>query len=138
MAPCRVLPWQCFPWTVSKHRNVLPGMHQQEPPPTQHTAPLQSPCPRWKLRTFSPQLNLRIWHHRNIIKLSILPAPPQAGEVLTQKSWSSAGVGMRGCRAESELHDIGSVPLSPRGPRVPTTPLTLCKSKGGEEPKLSL
>lgn len=67
---------------------TLPGMHQQEPPPAQHTAPLQ--CQHWKLRSFSPQLNPRLWHHWNITGTQCFcsPCTPQAGEVPTQESWN--------------------------------------------------
>lgn len=109
-------------------------MCQQEPPPPQHTAPLQSPCQHWKLRMFSPQLNLRLWHHWNITMFSILPAPPQAGEVLIEESWSRAGIGMRGCRKKAELDNIGSISLHGEFShpyRSPTSP-----PRGGEEPNL--
>lgn len=129
---------------ANTNRSIVTVMYQHKTPHTQDMAEILSPCQSWKLTTFSPQLNLRIWHHRNIISVQAFNFP------CTSKGCMKCSHGKAGTMlvfepryAEQELscQILGEFPLPPgrltvspphRTGAVPSTLVTLCKKKEEE------
>lgn len=130
-------------------RSIVTVMYQHETPHAQDTAEIQSSCQSWKWTTFSPQLNPRIWHHRNIIGVRAFNFPCTSTGCMKcshRKAGTMLVVEPRYAEQELSCQILGEFPLPPgrvttvsplhRTGAAPSALVTLCKKKKKEESNL--
>lgn len=137
------LPRQYCVHTVCNHRASLPGCAStKQAPHTQDMAEIQSPFQSWKLTTFSPQLNLRVWHDRNIAGMQAFNFPcastgcakcshRKAETTLVVEPWEAEQT--RSCQIlrQPPCHRRVTTCVG-TAHNGPSTPDTLCKYNGEE------
>lgn len=130
-------------------RSIVTVMYQHETPHAQDAAEIQSSCQSWKWTTSSPQLNPRIWHHRNIIGVRAFNFPCTSTGCMKcshRKAGTMLVVEPRYAEQELSCQILGEFPLPPgrvttvsplhRTGAAPSALVTLCKKKKKEESNL--